>query len=252
MDLFDFIPFRNEMAKVYHGLTDNATHTSENPVFDELRVRRYECPIDTIADFITEKIENWVGWNLKNQKTAVGGMKTIRAEVTSFALLGMKIDVTFGLLEEKDINGRTITTVNGKAHTNIDSKGDLGESRRMLRMILASLDFEFRKQIVNDNDYSYRSVDPSGSNATFQHLFDETKLEHRPSNPKAKSIEFKKTDKQEIMLKPSRPVTEQTSPAPQAQAAEQNSSVPASLPVTDEAPQPSKPKITVISLKKNS
>ncbi|MCE1275007.1 MAG: hypothetical protein LWW75_10890, partial [Chlorobiales bacterium] len=77
MDLFDFIPFRNEMAKVYHGLTDNATHTSENPVFDELRVRRYECPIDTIADFITEKIENWVGWNLKNQKTAVGGMKTI-------------------------------------------------------------------------------------------------------------------------------------------------------------------------------
>jgi hypothetical protein len=255
MDLLDFIPFRNEMAKVYHGLTDNATHTSEKPVFDELRVRRYDCPIDTISDYIVEKIENWVGWNLKNQKTAVGGMKTIRAEVTSFALLGMKIDITFGLVEEKDINGRPITTVNGKAHTNIDSKGDLGESRRMLRMMLATLDFEFRRQIVSESDYAYRSLDPSGANAASQQLFDETKLEHRPSNPKPKKIELKKSDKQEIKLnKPgSTPETVSAASPEQPSSSEPNgSAVAAPQAGEDSANKPSKPKITVISLKKNS
>jgi hypothetical protein len=252
MNLFDFIPFRDEMVKVYHCLTDNATHTSETPVFSELRVRRYECPIDDVADFITEKVEHWVGWGLKHQKTAVGGMRTVRAEVSSFALLGMKIDIAFGLVEEKDVNGRPITTVNGKAHTHIDSKGDLGESRRMLRMMLSALDFEFRKQIVNENDYALRSLDPNGAQSAFQNLFDDTKLEHRPSNPKAKSIEFKKSAKQAIPFKSSMPNSDQVaSPTiQQAVAAEQNGS--ASSPAPDDSAQkPSRPKITVISLKKN-
>jgi hypothetical protein len=253
MDLFDFLPFKDEMAKVYHGLMENATHTSEKPVFSELRVRRYAIPIENVADFITQKIEHWVGWDLKNQKTAVGGMRSIRAEVSSFALLGMKIDITFGLLEETDVNGLKITTVNGKAHTRIDSKGDLGESRRMLRMMLSSLDFEFRRQLVNDNDYAYRSLDPNGASGAFQQLFDETKLEHRPSSPKAKSIEFKKPAKKEIHLTPSRSAAPQA-PTPEAKpetAPEQNSPTPASADV-DAAPKPAKPKITVISLKKNS
>ncbi len=253
MNLFDFIPFRDEMVKVYHCLTDNATHTSETPVFNELRVRRYECPIDDVADFISEKVEHWVGWSLKHQKTAVGGMRTIRAEVSSFALLGMKIDITFGLIEEKDVNGLPITTVNGKAHTHIDSKGDLGESRRMLRMMLSSLDFEFRKQIVNEDDYALRSLDPKGANGAFQNLFDETKLEHRPSNPKAKSIEFKKNPKQAIPYKSSLPNSDQVSSPTlqQAVAADQNGSASAT-PADDSAQKPIKPKITVISLKKNS
>ncbi|UWX58624.1 hypothetical protein NY406_05000 [Chlorobaculum sp. MV4-Y] len=202
MDLSSFLPFRDEMVKVYHCLTNNATHTSEKPVFSELKVRRYSCPLENVSDFITNKIEGWVGWELKSQKTAVGGMKTIRAEVSSFALLGMKIDVTFGLVEETDINGRKITTVNGKAHTRIDSKGDLGESRRMLRMMLASLDFEFRPQIVHEDEYVHRSIDPKNSNAAFQQLFDESTLEHRPSTPKAKSIELKnrlKTDRVQVI-----------------------------------------------------
>ncbi|NTV01205.1 MAG: hypothetical protein HGB04_00265 [Chlorobiaceae bacterium] len=249
MDLFDFIPFKDEMAKVYHGLMENATHTSENPVFSELRVRRYAAPIEVIAGFITEKIEHWVGWSLKNQKTAVGGMRSIRAEVSSFALLGMKIDITFGLLEETDVNGLKITTVNGKAHTRIDSKGDLGESRRMLRMILSALDFEFRRQIINDSDYAYRSLNPNGASGAFQQLFDETRLEHRPSNPKAKTIEFKKAAKQEIQLTTSKSNGAQASD--QAAAPESNGS--ASAPAAgEEAPKPAKPKITVISLKKNS
>ncbi|NTU93814.1 MAG: hypothetical protein HGB29_07825 [Chlorobiaceae bacterium] len=248
MDLFELLPFKNEMAKLYHGLTDNATHTSEKPVFSELRVRRYDCPIDTVSDFIVDKIENWVGWNLKSQKTAVGGMKAIRAEVSSFVLLGMKIDVSFGLIEETDINGRKITTVNGKAHTNIDSKGDLGESRRMLRMILGALDFQFGRQSVNDTDYAYRSLNPISSNSAFQQLFDETKLEHRPSNPKPKAIEFKKSVKQEVQFTPSRQNGE-----PPAAASSQNGSPSEAAPATgNQAQQPSKPKITVISLKKNS
>lgn len=245
MDLFDFIPFRNEMAKVYHGLLDNATHTSETPVFSELKVRRYECPLDVVATLINEKIESWVGWNLKNQKTAVGGMKTIRAEVYSFALLGMKIDLTFGLIEETDVNGRRITTVNGKAHTRIDSKGDLGESRRMLRMMLSALDFEFRKQIVRDEDYAYRSLDPHGTNSAFQQLFDETKLEHRKSTPKAKTIEMKKSFRKEVPFTPAAKAADTTEDSP----SDRNGPVTPPVPVAD---MPSKPKITVISLKKNS
>jgi hypothetical protein len=244
------------MVKVYHCLTNNATHTSEKPVFSELKVRRYSCPLENVSDFITNKIEGWVGWELKSQKTAVGGMKTIRAEVSSFALLGMKIDVTFGLVEETDINGRKITTVNGKAHTRIDSKGDLGESRRMLRMMLASLDFEFRPQIVHEDEYVHRSIDPKNSNAAFQQLFDESTLEHRPSTPKAKSIELKKPVKKQIEFKSSKnsgeTVTAPTSsPAiPVATNGAQTTTAPDSD--VEEVKKPAKPKITVISLKKNS
>ncbi|NTU58229.1 MAG: hypothetical protein HGB00_04830 [Chlorobiaceae bacterium] len=255
MDLFSFIPFRDEMVKVYHGLTDNATHTSDNPVFNELKIRRYDSAMEDVADVIIEKMEHWVGWSLKDQKTAVGGMKSIRGEVSSFALLGMKIDITFGLMQETDINGRPITTVNGKAHTRIDSKGDLGESRRMLRMMLSSLDFEFRPQIIHEDDYIFRSLDPKGAATAFQNLFDETRLEHRPSNPKAKSIEFKKPGKQAIEFKSSRNSGDliQKPATPQAVAAEQNgSSAPTAAPVGDAAQKTSKPKITVISLKKNS
>jgi hypothetical protein len=245
MDLFDFIPFRNEMAKVYHGLLDNATHTSETPVFSELKVRRYECPLDAVTALISTKIESWVGWSLMNQKTAVGGMKTIRAEVSSLALLGMKIDLTFGLLEETDVNGRRITTVNGKAHTRIDSKGDLGESRRMLRMMLFALDVEFRKQMVRDEDYAYRSLDPNGANSAFQQLFDDTKLEHRKSTPKAKTIELKKSSRKEVPFTPAAKAASPTGASP----SDRNGSA-TDPPMEDD--KPSKPKVTVISLKKNS
>ena len=107
MELIDFIPFRSEFTKAYHGLTTNATHTSENPVFNELKVRRYDKPIAEISEFIVNKIDRWIGWNLISEKTAVGGTITIRAEVSSFILFGLKINITFGLLEETDINGRS-------------------------------------------------------------------------------------------------------------------------------------------------
>jgi hypothetical protein len=256
MDLLYFFPFRDEMVKVYHCLTNNATHTSEKPVFSELKVRRYACPIDDVSNFISHKIEGWVGWDIKNQKTAVGGMKTIRAEVSSFALLGMKIDVTFGLIEETDVNGRKITTVNGKAHTRIDSKGDLGESRRMLRMMLVALDFEFRPQIIHEDDYILRSLDPKSSADAFQQLFEETKLEHRTSTPKAKNIELKKPAKQAITFKSSRHGHEETKkspePAPVIPAAPNGTSPADATPAGEETQKPVRPKITVISLKKNS
>ena len=274
MDPFSFLPFRDEMVKVYHGLTSNATHTSDKPVFAELKVRHYAAPSNEVSEVIVNKIESWVGWSLKSEKTAVGGMKSIRAEVSSFALLGMKIDVTFGLIEETDVNGLKITTVNAKAHTRIDSRGDLGESRRMLRMMLASLDFEFRPQILSEDDYVLRSLDPKNSSSAFQQLFDETKLEHRSSNPKPKTIELKKPAKQSIELKkPSKQTIElkkpaakqtiefkssrnggETAKAPEPISPIQNGT-PAETPAStgqEEAKKPSRPKITVVSLKKNS
>lgn len=253
MDLTDFIPFKTEFAKAYHGLTGNATHTSETPVFSELKVRRYELPAQEVSEFIVDKIDRWVGWNFKHEKTAVGGMRVIRAEVFSFALLGMKIDVTFGLHEEKDVNGRLITTVNAKALTNIESKGDLGESRRVIRMLLGALDFEFRKKIINEEDYLYRSVDPRGATAAFQQIFDEARLQNQKKpdgSPKAKSIEFRK--KSPVQSIPLTMGSKSDAVQPSSEKpAEQNGTPPAAAETETEASEakPSKPKFTIITKK---
>ncbi|MBM3162328.1 MAG: hypothetical protein FJZ79_03190 [Chlorobi bacterium] len=258
MDLTDFIPFKTEFAKAYYGLTGNATHTSETPVFNELKVRRYELPAQDLSEFITDKVERWVGWNFKNEKTAVGGMTVIRAEVISFALLGMKIDVTFGLHEEKDVNGRLITTVNAKALTNIESKGDLGESRRVIRMMLGALDFEFRKQIINEEDYHYRSVDPKGSTAAFQQIFNEAKLQNRKKadgSPKAKAVEFKKKNPvQTIPFKTASRTPSENDAEQKEKPGEQkkeNGTAVSVVNTGNESPEakPSKPKFTIITKK---
>ncbi|ANT64971.1 MULTISPECIES: hypothetical protein [Prosthecochloris] len=184
MDLLDFIPFRKEMEKAYHGLTDNANHTSEHPVFDELKVRRYALPMSEIANFISHKADLWIGWDLKSEKTAIGGMTVIQTNVSSFALLGTRIEATFGLSEEKDRNGKPITTLNAKASTNIASRGDLGESRRVIRMMVSAVDFEFRKAMIKEDDYFLLSLDPRGSTNALQEIFDNSKLKSTPATSK--------------------------------------------------------------------
>jgi len=207
MDLNDFIPFKNEFNKAYYGITSNATHTSEKPLFDELRVRRYQRPMTDISDFILEKIDHWLGWMIKSEKTAVGGMNIIRAEVSSVLLFGLKIDVTFGLYEEKDGSGAPITTVNAKAETQIESKGDLGESRRSIRMMLGSMDFNFKKDRIKEEEYQCRSLDTKGSAAAMQQMFNDAQLQHTAKadgGVKATTIELKKRPPvQTIQLKPS-------------------------------------------------
>ncbi len=257
MDFFDFVPFRNEIAKAYHGFTDNANHTSEHPVFDELKVRRYAQPASEVAALITDKIERWVGWNLKNEKTAVGGMAVIRAEVFSFALLGMKIDVTFGLNEEKDRHGHPITTVNSKAETNIDSKGDLGESRRVIRMMLHAIDFEFRKDILREDEYLLRSLDPKGSAQALQELFNNTKIRNQAGEAKKKkasAIEFKKKPaKQTIPLKPAASSSSNGASVKTPSSVKETDIAAGTAPAASITPQTpsSKPKVTVIKLKKS-
>ena len=244
MDLLDFVPFRNELNKAYHGLTDNANQTSENPVFDELKVRRFAKPLKEAADFIASKIEHWVGWNLKSRKTSVGGMTMIRAEVFSFALLGTKIMVTFGLSEEMDRNGLPITTINSKAETEIESRGDLGESRRVIRMVLSALDFEFRKAPVKDDEYLFRSLDPKGQTQALQELFDNAGLQSKPVEEK------KKPAKQAIPFKPAaksngaslKAASSEKNETPANPAASGNNSV--------SEKKPSKAKVKVIKLKK--
>jgi hypothetical protein len=257
MDFFDLIPFKNEFNKAYYGVTSNATHTSERPVFNELKVRRYDKPVAAVSEFIINKIDHWVGWSLVSEKTAVGGMTSIRAEVSSFILLFMKINVTFGLLEEKDVNGRLITSINAKAETQIESRGDLGESRRVIRMMLGAMDFEFRNQVITEEDYQYRSLDSTGAAAASQQIFNEAQLQihKKPQGaPKAKAIEFKKKPAiQTIQLKHSS-VSNETSntPAPVSAAFEQNGSsaniAEADLPV-DQA-RPPRPKIMIVTSKK--
>ncbi len=256
MDLLEFIPFKTEFAKAYHGLNGNATHTSETPVFTELKVRRYDSPASDIASFIVDKVERWVGWDLKSEKTAVGGMTTIRATISSLILFGMKIDASFGLLEEEDIHGHLITTINAKAETKIESKGDLGESRRVIRMMLNAVDHAFSKLAISEEDYQYRSNDAKGAAAAFQQIFNEANLQqnHKAEGmPKAKTIEFKKAPaKQTILLKPK---STESAPPP-APASEQNDGLlpqesdPATVVTTSEATKPSRPKLTIITTKK--
>lgn len=207
MDLNDFFPFKNEFNKAYHGITTNATHTSEKPVFNELRVRRYQMPMAEISEFIVDKIDRWIGWAVISEKKAVGGISNIRAEVCSVLLFGLKINVTFGLFEEKDRSGFIITTVNAKAETQIDSRGDLGESRRVIRMILGAMDFNFKGDQINEEDYLYRSLDIKGASAAMQQMFNDVQLRHHAKPgiaTKATSIEFKKkTPVQTIQIRPS-------------------------------------------------
>jgi hypothetical protein len=257
MDLFDFIPFRSEFEKAYHGLTSNATHTSEKPVFSELKVRRFDLPAAELAKFVVDKIEHWVGWTLKGEKTAVGGMTSIRAQVNSFALLGMAVDVTFGLLEETDREGKPVTTVNAKAVTQIESRGDLGESRRVIRMILSAMDHEFRSNRINEEDYLHRIFNTKTTGAAFQEIFDSAKLQNdkKPSgSAKSKSVEFRKKPVQTIQLKPS--VKSESAPEP-ASAAASEKPEPVEPTTGDTAAgtvsaevKPSKPKIMIITPKK--
>jgi hypothetical protein len=257
MELIDFIPFRSEFNKARYGLTTNATHTSEAPVFDELKVRRYDKPVADISEFILNKIDRWLGWTLISEKTAVGGMTTIRAEVSSFLLFGLKINVTFGLLEEKDVNGRLITTVNAKAETHIESRGDLGESRRVIRMMLGAMDFEFRTEQIAEEDYQFRSLDREGSAAASQQIFNEAQLQHHKQPEgvqKGTAIEFKKKPAiQTILLKPTAKNEVPTlTDTPLASADIQNGS-PTSAPaanMTAEETRPQKPKIMIVTTKK--
>ncbi|MBL6957164.1 MAG: hypothetical protein ISR54_10190 [Chlorobium phaeobacteroides] len=244
MDLLDFIPFKNEFNKAYHGLTDNANHTSENPVFDALKVRRFAASQNEVSNFITEKIEHWVGWDLKSKKTSVGGMMMIRSEVSSFLLLGTKITVTFGLSEETDRNGYPITTINSKAETNIESRGDLGESRRVIRMGLSALDFEFRKQHVKDDEYLFRSLDPKGQNQALQELFDNARLKTKPSEEK------RKPSKQAIPFRPSVKTNGTSQNTSDAENSEASDSMTASGNGTRDQEKPARSKVKVIKLKK--
>lgn len=246
MDLLDFIPFRNELNKAYHGLTGNANQTSENPVFDELKVRRFSKPAKEATDFIVDKIEHWVGWNLKSKKTSVGGMTMVRAEVSSFALLGTKITVTFGLSEETDRNGEPITTINAKAETEIDSRGDLGESRRVIRMVLAALDFEFRKFHIKDDEYLFRSLDPKGQTQAMQELFDNANFQTNPAEEK------KKPAKQAIPFKPAAKSNGSSIKTPPAEKKENplTTAPPANGESSASEKKPSRAKVKVIKLKK--
>ncbi len=258
MELIDFIPFRSEFNKAHYGLTTNATHTSENPVFSELKVRRYDKPCADISEFILNKIDGWLGWTLISEKTAIGGMNTIRAEVSSFILLGLKINVTFGLFEEKDINGRLITTVNAKAETRIESRGDLGESRRAIRMMLGAMDFEFRTEQIADKDYQYRSLDTKGSAAATQQIFNDAQLQQHKQpegSQKGTAIEFKKKPSiQTILLKPTAKIEAPTlTETPLSGDDIQNGSL-AGVPATNmtaEETRPQKPKIMIVTTKKN-
>ncbi|MEI6691799.1 MAG: hypothetical protein WCL43_03660 [Chlorobium sp.] len=260
MDLFDLIPFKSEFTKAYYGVTSNATHTSEQPIFHELKVRRYDRSEAEISEFILTKIDHWVGWNLRNEKKAVGGMTSIRAEVSSFILFGMKINISFGLLEETDINGRLITSVNAKAETQIESRGDLGESRRAIRMMLGAVDFEFRNTIIKEEDYQYRSLDTKGAAAAFQQVFNEAQLQttkQTEGTPKAKTIEFKKRPAvQTIQLKPS--IKSDDAPLASASVldADEHNELSATPPdsaipaIAVEQAKPARPKIMIVTSKK--
>ncbi|TLU84823.1 MAG: hypothetical protein FDX21_05845 [Chlorobium sp.] len=257
MELIDFIPFKSEFTKACHGLTTNATHTSEKPVFEELKVRRYDKPLTEISEFILNKIDHWIGWNLISEKTAVGGTTTIRAEISSFILFGLKINITFGILEEKDVNDRPITTVNAKAETHIESRGDLGESRRAIRMMLGAMDFEFRNELIKEEDYQYRSLDTAGASAASQQIFNDAQLQHQPKpegSAKATTIEFKKRPAvQTIELKPTKKIEEiSLTSTPISETPVQNEtsdSTPEANTASDD-PKPSKPKIVIVTTQK--
>jgi len=124
--------------------------------------------------------------------------------------------------------------------------------------MLGALDFEFRKQVVKDEDYQYRSLDPKGAAAACQQIFNEARLQknHKKieSTPKAKAIEFKKrAPVQTIQLLTSSKTHETSlSSAPVSDGAEQIGSSAGNSEVTAAVDQArvSKPKIMIVTSKK--
>lgn len=244
----NLIPFRTGLDKACQGITTNATRTSETPAFEELRVRRFSRSIDEVALFVSEKIDHWIGWFLLQEKKKGNGM-LIRAEVSSVILFGMKISLTIGLYEEKDHSGEALTTVHAKAETQIESKGDLGESRRAIRMILGALDFNFRNHQLTDETYRECSTDSMHHAQEATKIFDQPEKEQHPKPAAIKkrapvqTIQLRSSSKSEQAVVEETPRQRENDPV----SNEQNATT-SRQEIT--VSKPSKPKITIVTTKK--
>uniref|UniRef100_Q3ASD3 Uncharacterized protein n=1 Tax=Chlorobium chlorochromatii (strain CaD3) TaxID=340177 RepID=Q3ASD3_CHLCH len=267
MESNGFFPFRSELLKASIGLATTITETSEQPIFDELKIRRYNVPADEIASFILTKLDHWFGWNMLSDRPSKNNTRLIRADVGSILLFGLKIKVTYGLYEEKDANERPITSVHAHAETSIESKGDLGESRRVIRMMLSALDFNYLTEQLHDEEYQSRSLDCAATRYILEQMFvvepEPEPAKPAPSKvPKATVIELRKPNPVQTIPLITKPKSneadvvallepmETEQPAANVAALEEETYQSSATSAAGDD-KPAKPKIIVVTSKKN-
>lgn len=139
------------------AFTENAARTSDDAEFDELRPRHYKARLNEIYDAILKKVDIWIGWEAANNEKSLGNMAIIKCKVPSLLLVGTTCLVDIWLNEIKREDGSYETVLNAKSRCG-NMGLDLGESQRMITMLVFALDDMFEQ---------YRSVEYTAGSSSF-------------------------------------------------------------------------------------
>lgn len=127
------------------ALTENVARTSEDAEFDELRPRHYKARLNEVYDAILKKVDIWIGWEAANKEKSLGNMAIIKCKVPSLLLVGTTCQVDIWLNEIKRDDGAYETVMNAKCSCGNFLNVDLGESQRMITMVVFALDEMFEQ-----------------------------------------------------------------------------------------------------------
>lgn len=136
--------FESIYRRTVVAFSDNVAKTSDDAEFDELRTRHYKARLNDIYDAILKKVDIWIGWETANREKSLGNMAIIKCKVPSLLLIGTQCQVDIWLNEIKRDDGTYETVLNAKCACG--SFGvDLGESQRMITMLVFALDDMFEQ-----------------------------------------------------------------------------------------------------------
>jgi len=136
------------------ALTENVARTSEDAEFDELRARHYKVRLNEVYDAILKKVDFWIGWEAANNEKSLGNMAIIKCKVPSLLLVGTSCQVDIWLNEIKREDGDYETILNAQCCCGTIGV-DLGESQRMITMLVFALDEMFEQ--YHPSDYTVGS-----------------------------------------------------------------------------------------------
>jgi len=128
------------LSKARLAFISNEAETSEKPEYEELKTRRYALSVKDVYEIALGFASRWVNWRVVNRGKNFGGMAQLKCDVYSVLLGGNKLELSLIFSEERTSFGGICTVVNAKSVSTAPTKGDLGENRRWIALMLYSLD----------------------------------------------------------------------------------------------------------------
>ncbi|MDX2129767.1 MAG: hypothetical protein SFU91_12100 [Chloroherpetonaceae bacterium] len=128
------------LSKARLAFISNEAETSEKPEYEELKTRRYALSVKEVYEIALGFASRWVNWRVVNRGKNFGGMAQLKCDVYSVLLGGNKLELSLIFSEERTTFGGICTVVNAKSVSTAPTKGDLGENRRWIALMLYSLD----------------------------------------------------------------------------------------------------------------